>query len=233
MIELRATQLETFLSCELLYKNNPPFTWKEEYLTFGTDVHKYIELSLMDESNQLGRDIVLRNRPIKQRDMIIMMWNIVLEQIKLRNLKLVLNEYTSYYIYKDKIKLQGTFDFLFSDENWNLILLDLKTAASSRDEDTISSVKQCKIYPAMLKNYLWITINKFEYWILKKTSIPKLQIVPFDIDDDCYTEWLDNSLKSFLASYDNDIWNSNKPNYKCKYCKIKHLCNKSDWDEFI
>lgn len=103
-------------------------------------------------------------------------------------------------------------------------MIDLKTAAQPRDEKHIDWVRQCRIYPYLHYINNGNKIKRFEYRILSKASIPKLQVASFDIPDDQWVEYTEGEIHKYKFAIETDDWSPNYPNYQCHWCKLYDKC---------
>jgi len=223
MLNIRATSLEKFTSCAYSYKFADPLVGNEPFLGFGTDFHKIIELSVRWNRDWEWVWIILQSYWIKERDMLWKWSQVILDKLEELEYEPVIEEKDMRFTYNKEVFLSGTFDFLFKDKNWDYVICDWKTSASKYAQWMIDELGQWKIYAALLKKTYWISIKRFEYFVIVKTSNPKLQIVSFDIPEDCYEEELEGMLDSFIEATENNIWEPRK-NYKCFFCKLKNKC---------
>ena len=232
MINIRATQLESFINCPFRYRYEPDSDPDSMAFKFWTTLHKIIEMYVEWVENQDAVDILLNPRWVKERKMLKAMVEVFMKHIEERELTFVLSEYSLVKRFED-IKdekwndsiLQWTFDLLFKDKDWKYIIVDIKTASSAWNQEHIDWVQQKRIYPALLKRCNWLDISKFEYWIMTKTLTPKLQEVVYEVDewDTTCVEWF---MKDLIQANDTLIFSPNYPNYTCFFCKVKEECKK-------
>ena len=223
-IDIRATQLETYRTCPYKFKFEPKSDPKSEHFLFGSLLHKYIELTVMWQLNDDIRDILLSRLPVKQRYMIIKMANIFVEHLENKWYTFIAAELTNNNYYEDiDIYLEWTLDLLFRDNEWSLVVVDIKTAKSKRNEEHIEWVRQKLIYPVLCKKNLWIDISRFEYWIMTKTSNPDLQEVIFDVPENA-EEQVDNKLVELRQAETQGLRPTNYPNFSCRYCPLRSSC---------
>lgn len=162
---MRATKLESFRTCPFRYHNEPKLDGDAEHFRFGSALHKYIELLLVNLINGTTEQMILSERWVKQRLMIIKMWNMFKELVDKKWYKLVVSEWTNKQYFEDiNVSLEWTFDHLFTNPEWEYVLVDAKTAASKRTEEHKLWARQNVIYPALMKYKYGIDIRFF--WVL-------------------------------------------------------------------
>lgn len=227
MIQIRTTELEKFINCPFKFKFDPPRDGSGLYFAFGTTLWKLVVMNIICPDNIEGKDLLLRRRWVKFREQLITMSNIVLQKIKDEELTYVLDERSEDKLFEDiNIMLGWTFDLLFKDKEWNYIMIDLKTAAQPWDDAHIEWVRQCRIYPYLHFVNNQRKIKRFEYRILSKTSIPKLQVAGFDIPDDQFVDYVDEEIHNYAKAIETDVWMPKYKNYQCHRCKLYDKCSK-------
>lgn len=223
-ITIRATKLETYRNCPYRYKNEPAPDEEAVHFKFGSALHKYIELRLVNQINEETEFMIFNERWVKQRLMIQRMSQLFIENLEKKWYVLVCSERTNKYFFEDiNIELQWTFDHLFKNKEWEYILVDAKTAQSKRTQEHIEGVRQNVIYPALIKLKYWIDVKFFEYWIMTKTITPQFQEVCFEVTWNPEEE-VANKLKELRQSEELNFFKPNYPNYSCWYCKLKDQC---------
>lgn len=246
MINIRATQLESFITCPARYRFEEEADPNSDAFKFWTTLHKIIEMYVEGVENQDAIDILLEPRWVKERKMLKSMTETFVDNIKKRELTFVMSEYSFTKKFDDIVlsdntnpTLQWTFDLLFKDKDWKYIIVDIKTASSAWKQDHIDAVQQRRIYPALAERCNWLHISRFEYWIMKKTLTPGLQEVGYDIEVN-NLETVTRFMKQLAEASDSLEFVPNYPNYTCFFCKIKEECrnirhflennNKNGWD---
>jgi len=226
MHQIRATNLEKYRTCPYSYFFNPPREGENINFRFGTALHKYIETALQWCLTDEAKDILLKPWAVKYRLMIMAMCNIFLQNVEDRELTYVLSEVELEKVYEEEqIILTGTPDLIFLKKEWDYIMVDIKTAASKRDDEHSEAVKQKLIYPRLIRHQYWIDMKAFEYRPMTKTSSPKLQEIVCEVPNDC-DEQVDNKVKELRKSLDRWSFPPNMPNYSCWRCKLKPSCRK-------
>ena len=223
-IEIRATKLETYWTCPYRYKYEPEPDVEAEHFKLWTALHKYIELVLHNQLNETTQMFVLNERWVKQRLMIIKMADLVVEKVKKKWYTLVGSERTNKVFFDDvNILLQGTFDHLFQNQEWEYILMDIKTAKSKWDDEHKQAVRQNVIYPALLKLKYNMDIKYFEYRVMTKTSNPTLEDICFEIQWDVVTE-VHDKVKELRQSEEDNFFPPKYWNYSCFFCRSRDTC---------
>lgn len=225
MKQIRATELEKFMTCHYKYKFDAPRDGSWIFFDFWTALHKYIETRLKTPDNKEALDLILKPWAVKYREQIMLMSNVFLEEFEKRWLTLVIDElklnntFTEHEIY-----LEGTPDLLCRNPQWEYLILDIKTASAERPDDQQKGVKQCKIYPALFKMWHDINVKYFEYWVMKKISIPTLKIYTYETTEDVHVNELGERVQEFRKCMDEEIRMPSYPNYQCKWCKLRSAC---------
>lgn len=230
MVSIRATKLETFLTCPYRYKYEPEPSSDKLAFIFGTALHALVEMHVQWLQNQDAVDIILNRFGVKERRMLKALTECFINHLQERELTYVLSEYSFTHTFED-IKsedwtspiLEGTFDLLFKDKDGKYIIVDIKTASKHRDEEHIASVNQKRIYPALFKLESWVNISKFEYWVMNKTLSPKLQEVVFEVPED-NTETVTNYMQALVNAEDNLDFPAAYTNHSCFYCALRQQC---------
>jgi len=222
-LTIRATKLETYWTCPFRYRFEPIPDEDAVHFKLWTMIHKYIELALIDQVNNTTTTLLFYGVWVKDRLMAIKMWNLFVEEVKQKGYTLVCSERTNKELFDElNITLQGTFDHLFINQEWEHVLVDAKTAKSRWTEEHIEWVKQFIIYPALLKKY-WINVVRFEYWVMTKTSNPQMQIVVKEVPEDSLEQTVE-IMSKLRDSEDRWIWEPNFPNHSCHYCMLREQC---------
>lgn len=223
-MNIRATTLEKFWTCKHRYKFEPPFSWSPIFFKFGSDLHKYVELALTDQLNEEIQDLILQQRPVKQRMMIIQMAEKILAHAKEQELTYIVSElWMSKEFSELDITLEGTMDLLFKTKDWEYIVVDIKTAKSKWQDDHANEVKQKIIYPVLFEFIYEKHIARFEYWIVTKTNNPELQVVSIPTEDS-YPQDVIDILTELKETEESQARVPNYPNYSCWYCPLKWKC---------
>jgi CRISPR/Cas system-associated exonuclease Cas4 (RecB family) len=131
----------------------------------------------------------------------------------------------SMQVYDDvsDVLIEWTMDLLLKDTEWNLIIADIKTAASVRTQEHFEWAKQKIIYPTLFKQWYHQDIKAFEYRVMTKTSNPKLTVFRYEVEDDT-TEQVLNVSKELRNSTESQQWEPTPYNHSCFYCKLKSQC---------
>lgn len=197
---------------------------------FGTALHKLVEMHVQWIENQDAVDIVLNRFGVKERKMLKALTECFIQHLEERQLTYVLSEYSYTHKFEDITDeqwehpiLEWTFDLLFKDNEWQYIIVDIKTASKHWDEEHINSVNQKRIYPALAKLESWIKVSKFEYWVMNKTLSPKLQEVVFDVPED-NVETVTDFMKALVKAEDDLDFPANYTNYSCFFCALRKSC---------
>ena len=229
-VSVRATNLEKFLTCPYRYKYEPEPVPDKMAFTFGTALHKLVEIHVQWNENQDAVNIILNRFWVKERKMLKALTDCFMEHLKERNLEYVLSEYSYTHRFSDIIDsqwdnpiLEWTFDLLFKDSEWRYIIVDIKTASKHRDEEHINSVNQKRIYPALAKLESDIDIYKFEYRVMNKSLSPKLQEVVFEVPE-WNTETVEEYMKILVNAEDTLDFPAAYTNYSCFFCALKQQC---------
>ncbi len=227
-IKIRATKLETFITCPYKYKYEPEPDDDAEPFRLGSALHKYIELILHNQLNETTEWMVLQERGVKQRLMFRKMADMVVDKVKEKEYTLVCSERTNKVMFDDiNIELQWTFDHLFQNKDWEYILMDIKTAKSKRDQEHKDWVRQNVIYPALLELKYWIKISAFEYRVMTKTSNPSFEDICFSINWSPSWEVIE-ALQNLRDSTEKNLFPPKFWNYMCRYCKCRDVCKSYD-----
>lgn len=223
-IVIRATQLEKFRTCKYRYKFEEPMDPRDDRFVFGSNVHKYCEEQLSGNLNDEIQTLLLQRRPVKQRQMILNMSDVIANHMEEEQLSLVTTE-LSMQAYDDEsdVIIEWTMDLLIEDTNWDYIIVDIKTAASNRTDEHAQWVKQKIIYPALFKQMYNIDIKAFEYRVVTKTSNPKLSVFRYEVEEDIIEQVL-NVSKELRNSTESQQWEPTPHNHSCFYCKLKDQC---------
>ena len=228
-IEIRATQLEKYITCPFKYKNDLPIDGDAEHFRFWTALHKYIELRLVNLINETTEQMIFKDRWVKQRLMMIKMANLFEAKVQEKGYTLICSEWTNEHFFEDlNIKLSWTFDHLFINKEWEYILVDAKTASSKRSKEMRTSVRQNVIYPALVKLKYWLDIKYFEYWVMTKKSNPSLEDICFEITGDP-VEDIYTFVKELRESNTQNFFPPKYPNYSCWFCKLYDQCKNFTW----
>lgn len=223
-INIRATKLEAFRTCPYRYKFEPPLDDTAESLRFGSALHKYVELTLSWLLNDTTQWMILNEWWVKQRLMIIKMSSLIEEKVKEKWYILICSERTNKIFFEDiNIGLEWTFDHLFINQQWEYILMDVKTSASKRTQEHKDGVKQNVIYPSMLKAKHNIDVKYFEYRVCTKTSNPNLEDICFEVTGDTIDE-VHNKCMDLRLAIETNTFAPNFPNHSCWYCKLRESC---------
>lgn len=229
-VSVRATNLEKFLTCPYRYKYEPEPVPDKMAFTFGTALHKLVEIHVQWNENQDAVNIILNKFWVKERKMLKALTDCFMEHLKERNLEYVLSEYSYTHRFSDIVDsqwdnpiLEWTFDLLFKDSEWRYIIVDIKTASKHRDEEHINSVNQKRIYPALAKLESDIDIYKFEYRVMNKSLSPKLQEVVFEVPE-WNTETVEEYMKILVNAEDTLDFPAAYTNYSCFFCALKQQC---------
>lgn len=229
MIQIRATNLEKFLTCPYRYKYEPEPQPDKMAFLFGTALHKLVEIHVQWNENQDAVNIILERFWVKERKMLKALTECFMEHLKERNLEYILSEYSYTHRFDDIVDinwdspiLEWTFDLLFKDGD-KYIIVDIKTATKHRDEEHIASVNQKRIYPALAELESWIKIDRFEYRVMNKTLSPKLQEVVFEVPED-NTELVKMYMQTLVNAEDNLDFPAAYTNYSCFFCALKKEC---------
>ena len=230
MISIRATNLETFITCPYKYKYEPTPSPDKMAFIFGTALHKLVEMHVQWLQNQDAVDIILNKFWVKERKMLKALTECFIQHLEERQLTYVLSEYSYTHKFED-IKdsnwespiLEGTFDLLFKDQEWQYIIVDIKTASKHWDDEHINAVNQKRIYPALSKLEWWINVSKFEYRVMNKTLSPKLQEVVFEVPADNVNTVTDY-MQALVTAEDNLDFPANYTNYSCFFCALRKSC---------
>lgn len=229
-VSVRATNLEKFLTCPYRYKYEPEPVPDKMAFTFGTALHKLVEIHVQWNENQDAVNIILNKFWVKERKMLKALTDCFMEHLKERNLEYVLSEYSYTHRFSDIVDsqwdnpiLEWTFDLLFKDSKWRYIIVDIKTASKHRDEEHINSVNQKRIYPALAKLESDIDIYKFEYRVMNKSLSPKLQEVVFEVPE-WNTETVEEYMKILVNAEDTLDFPAAYTNYSCFFCALKQQC---------
>ena len=229
-VSVRATNLEKFLTCPYRYKYEPEPVPDKMAFTFGTALHKLVEIHVQWNENQDAVNIILNRFWVKERKMLKALTDCFMEHLKERNLEYVLSEYSYTHRFSDIVDsqwdnpiLEWTFDLLFKDSEWRYIIVDIKTASKHRDEEHINSVNQKRIYPALAKLESDIDIYKFEYRVMNKSLSPKLQEVVFEVPE-WNTETVEEYMKILVNAEDTLDFPAAYTNYSCFFCALKQQC---------
>jgi CRISPR/Cas system-associated exonuclease Cas4 (RecB family) len=128
-------------------------------------------------------------------------------------------------VYDDEsdVLIEWTMDLLLKDKEWKLIIADIKTAASVWTPEHFEWAKQKIIYPTLFKQQYHKDISAFEYWVVTKTSNPKLSVFRYEVEDDT-TEQVLAISKELRNSTESQQWAPTPYNYSCFYCKLKEQC---------
>lgn len=227
---MRATNLETFLTCPYKYKYEPTPSPDKMAFLFWTALHKLVEMHVQWLENQDAVDIILNRFGVKERKMLKALTECFIQHLEERNLTYVLSEYSFTHTFEDITDwewehpiLEWTFDLLFKDQDWQYIIVDIKTASKHWDDEHINAVNQKRIYPALAKLESWIKVSKFEYWVMNKTLSPKLQEVVFDVPED-NVETVTNFMQALTDAEDNLDFPQNYTNYSCFFCQLRKQC---------
>ena len=222
-LQIRATQLETFRICPFRYKFEERVA-DAEHFRFGSALHKYIELLLNWTLNDTTQSMILNDRWVKERLMIIKMWNLFDSKVKEKWYELVCSEWTTKTFFEDlNTVLEGTFDHLFKNKEWQYVLVDAKTASSKRTQEHKDGVKQYIIYPSLLKKRYWLDISVFEYWVMTKTSNPQLEDINFTVPVTS-VEDVEEKVKDLVHTTETGVRTPNFPNHTCFFCKLRDRC---------
>jgi len=227
-IHIRATSLEKFWNCKYRYKNETqPDPMKEAFI-FGSTLHNYAESYILWNLNQDLIDILMSPRPIKQRQMIQLMWWLVAEQVSARELSLVTTELKMLHYFEEQdVIVEWTMDCLLKDKDWTYIIMDIKTAKSNRTDEHFNWVKQKIIYPAMMKLCFWVEIKAFEYRVLNKTLSPKLSVFRYELNGS-EVDQLKAAIIALRNSEELGERETNYENYSCGYCPFRTACRKAN-----
>ena len=216
--------MEKFRTCKHKYKFEPPFSWWLEFLKFGTTLHKYVELAITDQLNDEIKDLLLQQRPVKQRFMIIQMAEKVVDKVKELWYEYIVSELSMDKTYEDiDITLEWTMDLLFKDKEWKYVIIDIKTAKSIRDDEHIEWVKQKIIYPTLFEFIYNKHIDRFEYRVLTKTNNPDLQCIVCKTKED-YADQVKAVLDDLVETEKTGARTPSYPNHTCRYCPLKGKC---------
>jgi len=230
MISIRATNLEKFLTCPYRYKYEPDASPDKMAFIFGTALHKLVEMHVQWIQNQDAVDIILNKFWVKERKMLKALTECFMKHLEERQLTYVLSEYSFTHKFEDIVDenwespiLEWTFDLMFKDNEWQFIIVDIKTASKHRDEEHIASVNQKRIYPALAKLESWVKVSKFEYRVMNKTLSPKLQEVVYEVPED-NTETVEDYMRTLVNAEDNLDFPAAYTNYSCFFCAIRQQC---------
>lgn len=228
-IDIRATKLEAYRTCPYKYKYEPPLDGESDALKFWTALHKYIELLLVNKINDITEQLVFDWFGIKQRLMIIRMANLFKDKIEEKWYELIVSERKTNTLFEElNIELQWTFDHLFRNKEWKLIIVDAKTTKAKRTEEHKLWVRQNVIYPGLVKLKYMIDIDYFEYWTMTKTSNPVLEDICFEITWDPIAD-IAVKLQELRNSETTNFFPPKYPNFSCRYCKLKNECKNFKW----
>lgn len=240
MKSIRATQLEKFLNCPFRFRYEPEADPNSEAFKFGTTLHKLVEIYVQWIENQTAVDMLLYPWWVKERKMLKAITEEFIKQIQERNLRYILSEYSTLKQFNENDEqsttLEGTFDLLFQDKDGKHVIIDIKTASSNWTQEHINGVYQKYIYPALIEWNTWLHIDRFEYWIAKKTLTPTIQQVVYEVEPD-----VKDKVERFIDEYNEAeetlLFYPKRPNYACFFCKIKkecsnfkHLNDNNDWN---
>ena len=222
MRSIRATSLEKFAWCPFQFKFEDPLVGNEEFLTFGTHLHKVVELQFKWQQDWI--DMITQQYDEKLNKQLRLWAQRIHDKINELGYKQVVEELQLSYTYKDEIFIAWTFDALFIDKDGKYVLCDWKTTKSKWNQERIDSIKQYKIYSALLFNEYWIKVDRFEYYVLSKWPKMVLNITTFDIPDDCYVTTLNEMLDQYIEAELTWHWDRNSSN-KCWFCNCKDKCD--------
>ncbi len=223
-LSTRATMLEKYRTCKYRYKFEPTPNPMDEKFIFGSHMHKYCESQVNWVLNDELQWLILWRRPVKQRQMILNMADLVANQLQERWLAIVTSELTMQaYIEDADLVLEWTMDLLCKDKDWEYIIVDFKTAASARTEEHFEWVKQKIIYPALFEICYNKKIKAFEYWVMTKTSNPKLSVLTYTVEDNVI-EQVNDISKELRNSTELGQRAPSYPNHSCFYCKLRNEC---------
>ena len=231
MLSVRATNLETFLTCPFKYKYAPDPEPNKKAFLFWRALHSLVEMSVQWVYNKTAEELILYPFEDKDRRILLAQTIKFMEHLEERKLKYIASEYSFTHTFEDIIGepiLEGTFDLLFQDEEWKYLIVDIKTASKLREDDHIESVNQKKIYPALMELEWWIKVDRFEYWIMNKILHPKLQEVVYKVPEN-NTDDVRWFMQDFVDADENLDYPKKYPNFTCFFCPFNSDC----WKESL
>jgi hypothetical protein len=101
MVSVRATLLETFLTCPYKYKYEPTPSPDKLAFLFGTALHKLVEMHVQHLENQDAVDIILNRFGVKERKMLKALTECFIQHLEERELTYVLSEYSYTHTFED------------------------------------------------------------------------------------------------------------------------------------
>lgn len=219
IIQLRVTQLESFIECAYKQKYETS-QMNYEALIFGDQAHSIIQHYMFNKDSKIKLVDHFKNEAIDMGKLYSFLQLIdtlnLPDPIISENKMQMLIEYWEYLI-----ALSWTIDMICE---WNH-LLDFKTSASKWGQEDSQYKTQWKLYPWMynkIRNLQAETIN-FSYIVLTKQVTPQIQVFTHEANiEDC-----ENYLKRWLLEYVLSIktWVFKPTKCKsCLRCKLKPSC---------
>lgn len=230
-LNIRATNLEWFLTCPRKYKFAPESDPDKLCFTFGTALHLLVESWVMWVLNDYAMNLIVAQFPDKEQRVLRAQVNCFLEHLKEKNYEFITSEYkmTHRYPFQDVI-LEWTFDLLFRDKDTNeIVIVDIKTASKERDEEHINWVHQKEIYPELVYQTLGLKVNRFEYWIMKKVLKPQVQEVVHHVKDN-NSEIVEEFITRFKQADEDMDYPDTFQNYTCFFCPLYKQCKAEHLD---
>lgn len=227
MIQLRATELESFFTCAFKHK-----FWKQDFsnndaLLFGSLTHAVLQSFFINVKSGIDTLDILCAK-YEERCKTIYDYICLVEADKLNEkYNIICSEYkcvTEIEMWKYLIILEGTLDMISKDDNGWFSIIDFKTSKAERKAETYDNKIQKHIYPRLLAQLVGRDrVQNFEYIIFTKHVKPRLQILKTEVKEQEADEFVKKLLEDYCFAYENNMRNP-KICHTCFFCPVKDTC---------